>query len=101
MRRIYETNLFGALAVTNAMADLMRRSPVGRVVNVSRTMGSSSIWSDPDSPQRRFAPPLLGYDTSKAALNAATVHYAIELQDSAVKVNAASPGYVSTDLNDQ
>ncbi|HEY3726681.1 MAG TPA: SDR family oxidoreductase [Solirubrobacteraceae bacterium] len=100
LRSIYDTNLFGAIAVTNAMIELLRRSAAGRVVNVSTTMGSSSIWSDPESPQRRFAPPLLGYDTSKAALNAATVHYAIELEDTPVKVNAASPGYVATDLND-
>jgi len=99
VRRTYETNVFGAIAVTNAMLKLLRRSPTGRIVNVSTTMGSNSIWSDPDSQQRRFAPLLLAYDSSKAALNAATVHYAIELEDTAVKVNAASPGYVATDLN--
>lgn len=100
VRRTYETNLFGAMAVTAAMIELLRRSPAARVVNVSTTMGSSSLWSDPDSQQRRFAPLLLAYDTSKAALNAATVHYATELADTPIKVNAASPGYVATDLND-
>jgi NAD(P)-dependent dehydrogenase (short-subunit alcohol dehydrogenase family) len=99
VRRTYETNLFGTIAVTNAMLDLLRRSPAARIVNISTTMGSNAIWSDPDSQQRRFAPLLLAYDSSKAALNAATVHYAIELKDTAVKVNAASPGYVATDLN--
>jgi NAD(P)-dependent dehydrogenase (short-subunit alcohol dehydrogenase family) len=99
VRRTYETNVFGAIAVTNAMIGLLRRSAAGRVVNVSTTMGSNAVWSDRESMQRRYAPALLGYDTSKAALNAATVHYAIELQDTPIKVNAASPGYVATDLN--
>src|SRR5947209_4272521 len=54
VQRIYKTNVFGAIAVTNAMIDLLRRSSAGRVVNVSTTMGSNSIWSDPESLQRRF-----------------------------------------------
>jgi NAD(P)-dependent dehydrogenase (short-subunit alcohol dehydrogenase family) len=99
VRRTYETNVLGAIAVTNAMIDLLRRAPAARVVNVSSAMGSSTVWSDPGSDQRRFAPPLLAYDTSKAALNCATVHYALELADTPIKVNAASPGYVATDLN--
>ncbi|HEY3947080.1 MAG TPA: SDR family NAD(P)-dependent oxidoreductase, partial [Solirubrobacteraceae bacterium] len=97
--RTYQTNVFGPISVINAMVDLLRRAPTARVVNVSTTMGSSTIWSDPASPQRRFAPLLVAYDTSKAALNSATVHYALELHDTGVKVNAASPGYVATDLN--
>jgi NAD(P)-dependent dehydrogenase (short-subunit alcohol dehydrogenase family) len=100
VRATYETNVFGAIAVTNAMIELLRRAPSGRIVNVSSAMGSSGLWSDPSSVQRRFAPLLLGYDTSKAALNSATLHYALELAGTGIKVNAASPGFVATDLND-
>lgn len=100
VRATYETNVLGAIAVTNAMLDLVRAAPAGRIVNVSSAMGSNGLWSDPSSQQRRFAPLLLGYDTSKAALNSATLHYALELADTNVKVNAASPGFVATDLND-
>jgi NAD(P)-dependent dehydrogenase (short-subunit alcohol dehydrogenase family) len=42
---------------------------------------------------------LIAYDSSKAALNAITLHCAAELADTSIKVNAASPGYVATDLN--
>jgi NAD(P)-dependent dehydrogenase (short-subunit alcohol dehydrogenase family) len=42
---------------------------------------------------------LLGYNSSKTALNAITLHYAAELAQTPIKVNAASPGYVATDLN--
>jgi NAD(P)-dependent dehydrogenase (short-subunit alcohol dehydrogenase family) len=99
VRRTHEVNVLGAIALTNAMVDLLRRAPAARVVNVSSAMGSNAVWSDPESEQHRFAPLLLAYDTSKAALNSATVHYALELAGTAVKVNAASPGYVATDLN--
>jgi NAD(P)-dependent dehydrogenase (short-subunit alcohol dehydrogenase family) len=97
LRRTYETNVLGGIAVTNAMVDLLRCSPAGRVVNVSSERGSKGQWCDPESPLRRFSFTMLGYDTSKAALNAATVHYALELQATPIKVNAAAPGFVATD----
>jgi len=99
LRRIYETNVFGVAAATNAFLPLLRRSAAGRIVNVSSALGSLAAWADPDSAQRRYAPLLLGYNSSKAALNAVTLHYAAELAQTPIKVNAASPGYVATDLN--
>jgi NAD(P)-dependent dehydrogenase (short-subunit alcohol dehydrogenase family) len=42
---------------------------------------------------------LFGYSTSKTALNAFTVWLANQLRDTRIKVNAACPGYVATDLN--
>ncbi|SRR5216683_1207101 len=100
LRQTFETNVFGVVAVTNAMLPLLRRSAGARIVNVSSSMGSLSAWSEPGSPQRRYAPVLLAYDSSKAALNAVTLHYAAELSGTPIKVNAASPGYVATDLNE-
>src|SRR5918999_6017930 len=40
LRRVYETNVFGVVAVTNAMLPLLRRSGAGRVVNLSSELGS-------------------------------------------------------------
>jgi NAD(P)-dependent dehydrogenase (short-subunit alcohol dehydrogenase family) len=99
VRRTYETNVFGVIAVTQAFLPLLRRSAAGRVVNVSSSLGSLAEWSDPQSPQARFVPPLLAYNTSKTALNAVTIAYALALRDTSVTVNAADPGYVATDLN--
>jgi NAD(P)-dependent dehydrogenase (short-subunit alcohol dehydrogenase family) len=45
-------------------------------------------------------PVLLAYNTSKTAANAIAIHYARELADTPILVNAVSPGYVATDLND-
>jgi len=97
VQEVYQTNVFGVIAVTQAMVPLLRLSAAGRIVNMSSRLGSLTLLSDPATPWSRFG--LLGYNTSKTALNAITVMFANELRDSGVKVNAACPGYVATDLN--
>ncbi len=98
MRAIYETNVFGVIAVTNAMLPLLRRSPAARIVNVSSELGSVTSMTDPASPLSQF-PAGLAYPSSKTALNMITVLYARELRDTPIKVNVANPGYTKTDLN--
>jgi NAD(P)-dependent dehydrogenase (short-subunit alcohol dehydrogenase family) len=97
VRENYETNVFGVIAVTNAMLPLLRRSPAARIVNVSSELGSLGQALDPSTPY--FPVNLLPYNTSKTALNGVTVAYAKELLDSPIKVNAVTPGYCATDLN--
>ncbi len=98
VRAVFETNLFGVIAVTNAMLPLLRRSPAPRIVNVSSHAASLTITSDPDGP---FAALLssAAYTPSKAALNALTVQYANELRKDGILVNAVAPGFVDTDAN--
>jgi NAD(P)-dependent dehydrogenase (short-subunit alcohol dehydrogenase family) len=98
MRTLFETNVFGVIATTNAMLPLLRRSSSGRIVNVSSEIGSITLMSDPASPMWQM-PPSVPYPASKAALNMVTAMYARELRDTPVKVNAANPGYCATDLN--
>jgi NAD(P)-dependent dehydrogenase (short-subunit alcohol dehydrogenase family) len=97
MRAVYETNVFGVVAVTNAMLPLLRRAPAARIVNVSTEVGSISSMTDPASPLYRMA--TVPYPSSKSALNMITAMYAKELLDTPIKVNAANPGYCATDLN--
>jgi NAD(P)-dependent dehydrogenase (short-subunit alcohol dehydrogenase family) len=99
LRRTYETNFFGAFAVTKAMLPLLRRAEAGRIVNQSSNMGSLAFNSDPDSVYSKM-PPLLAYCSSKTAMNALTVFFARELRDTPIKINAVNPGYCATDLND-
>ena len=97
LRRTYETNVFGLVRVTQALLPLLRRSDAGRIVNISSGLGSLTLNSDPSSP---FASAkYLAYNSSKSAVNAITVQLAWELRDTKVKVNAADPGYVATDMN--
>lgn len=97
MRETLETNFFGAMAVTQAMLPLLLESPAGRIVNVSSAMGSLTLNSNPRFLHYMHKP--LAYNISKTALNQLTIHLAHEFKDTNVKVNAACPGSVSTDLN--
>jgi NAD(P)-dependent dehydrogenase (short-subunit alcohol dehydrogenase family) len=96
VRRIMETNFIGALAVSQAMLGLLRRSAAGRIVNLASSLGSLAVNGDPTSPY--YAARLIGYNASKAALNMLTVQLSQELADTDVVVNSVSPGFVKTDL---
>ena len=99
-RRVYETNVFGVVAVTNAFLPALRRSHRPRIVNVSSGTGSLG-WSSGPNPQFDHETRGRGaaYRSSKTALNALTVFYAQALADAGVKVNALAPGVRATNLN--
>jgi NAD(P)-dependent dehydrogenase (short-subunit alcohol dehydrogenase family) len=98
-RRIYETNVFGVVAVTNAFLPVLRRSPHPRIVNISSGTGSLTRSSSPN-PRFAFDPGgAAAYRSSKTALNALTVFYAQSLAGEGFKVNALAPGLRATGLN--
>lgn len=97
VRRIFDVNFFGALAVTQAMLPLLRNSEAARIVNVSSELGSLTMNADPQWQYAAYK--RLGYSASKAALNMLTVQLAAELKSSGIKVNAVNPGFTATDLN--
>lgn len=92
-RRVFETNVIGVVAVTNAFLPALRRSASPRIVNVSSGTGSLTVASSHEA--AGFA----AYRSSKAALNMLTVLYAKALAADGVKVNALAPGLRKTDLN--
>ena len=96
LRSIYDVNVFGVVAVTQAFLPLLRSSRAGRIVNVSSGLGSFGLNTDPQFSGAALT--ALGYKSSKAALNMVTLMFAQELRGTAVKVNAVSPGLVATDL---
>jgi NAD(P)-dependent dehydrogenase (short-subunit alcohol dehydrogenase family) len=97
MRAVFETNVFGVVAVTQAMLPLLREAPAARIVNVSSGVGSLTRNSNPAFHYRPNFGPV--YPASKTALNAITLAMAIELESTGIKVNAACPGYTKTNLN--
>jgi NAD(P)-dependent dehydrogenase (short-subunit alcohol dehydrogenase family) len=95
-RRTFDTNLFGLIATTQTFLPLLRKSGAGRIVNLSSILGSITYHATPGSPVYDFK--TASYNVSKSAVNAYTVQLAYELKDSKIKVNAAHPGWVKTEM---
>lgn len=97
VRAVWETNVFGVLAVYQAMLPLLRNSSDARIVNVSSGVGSLALNADPNYPYHAHFGPI--YPASKAALNAITLAMMVELESTDIKVNLVSPAFTSTNLN--
>lgn len=94
----YDINVFGVARVTQAFWSLMEKSPAARLVNVSSALGSLALHADfENGPFLDLKP--IAYDSSKAAVNMMTVHYAALWQHTPHRANAIHPGSVKTDLN--
>jgi NAD(P)-dependent dehydrogenase (short-subunit alcohol dehydrogenase family) len=92
-----KTNVIGVASVTQAFMDLLRNATDPRIVNVSTSVGSLSLQSDPEWPAYNYAKYGV-YAISKAALNMYTVQLAYELRDTNFKIKAVCPGLTKTDF---
>ncbi|WP_245504057.1 SDR family oxidoreductase [Lichenihabitans psoromatis] len=97
VRTVYDTNVFGPIRVTQAFLPLLKAAGSATVVMVSSGLGSLAWLSDPTHPF--YGVNLLGYNSSKTALNAVTLAFAKELSSFNIRVDAADPGYTATDFN--
>jgi NAD(P)-dependent dehydrogenase (short-subunit alcohol dehydrogenase family) len=97
IERVLRTNFLGAVALTQAVLPLLRKSEAARIVNVSSDLGSITRHGDPTWKYAQVK--VLGYCASKAALNMFTVQLAFELRDQGIAVNSVNPGFTATDLN--
>ncbi|MCI0660316.1 MAG: SDR family oxidoreductase [Acidobacteria bacterium] len=95
-RKTIEINFFSLIALTQKFLPLLKKSKSGRIVNLSSILASSTLHATPGSVIYDSKFP--AYDISKTAVNAFTIHLAYELKDTPVKVNAAHPGWVKTDM---
>jgi NAD(P)-dependent dehydrogenase (short-subunit alcohol dehydrogenase family) len=102
MRHTFETNVFGVVTVIHAMLPLLREAPAARIVNIASTTASQALTSDPKT-MFGLENNTLAYASSKSAVTMLTLQYANAMRrDPAfahIKVNAATPGYIATDLN--
>lgn len=97
LRKVFETNFFGAIHTTQQFLPLLERSPSPMIINVSSELGSLTRHT---SPQRN--PNWNQYDaygSSKTALNAFTVALANAYRNTKFRINSVTPGYSATDLN--
>jgi NAD(P)-dependent dehydrogenase (short-subunit alcohol dehydrogenase family) len=97
VRVVFETNVFGVIMVTEALLPLLRKSPAGRIVNVSSGTASLHHMTSPDHYMSRL-PATIAYPVTKTALNALTVQYAKALAADRILVNAVAPGACATDF---
>ncbi|CAN5134262.1 SDR family oxidoreductase [soil metagenome] len=96
LRETLDTNFFSVVKLTNKLLPLIKKSNAGRIVNLSSILGSLNLHADPQSPI--YDSKLFAYNTSKTALNSYTIHLAHALKNTGIKVNAAHPGWVKTDM---
>jgi NAD(P)-dependent dehydrogenase (short-subunit alcohol dehydrogenase family) len=86
LRRQFEVNVFGQVAVTQALLPLLRKAPGGRIVNMSSISG-------------RITAPLLGpYSMSKFALEAFSDALRRELEPFGISVSVVEPGAIQTPI---
>jgi NAD(P)-dependent dehydrogenase (short-subunit alcohol dehydrogenase family) len=97
VRAIWEVNVFGTLAVYQAMLPLLREGTDARIVNVSSGVGSLTTNADPSYQYHSMYGP--GYAASKTAENGITVAMMVELESTDIKINLVSPGFTATNLN--
>lgn len=96
-KKLFDTNLYGVVRVTQAFFDLLEKAAQPRIVMVSSLGSSMTLHNDPTWKYYTHKSAL--YPSSKAALNMYTIDLAYELRDTAFKVNAVDPGFTKTDFN--
>ena len=96
-KKVFETNVFGVVRVTQTFLGLLQKSNEPRIVMVSSSQGSLRLADDPTNIYYNHKAAV--YQSSKAALNMITINLAYELRDTLFKVNAVDPGFVATDFN--
>ncbi|SEP09183.1 Short-chain dehydrogenase [Mucilaginibacter gossypiicola] len=97
LRRVFDTNFFGAIQITLEFLPLLKKSGAASIINVSSEVGSIALRTAAGRNTNRDK--YNAYGASKTALNAFTVMLANELTDTGIRVNSVTPGYTATDLN--
>ncbi|WP_419486731.1 SDR family NAD(P)-dependent oxidoreductase [Chryseobacterium bernardetii] len=97
LKKVWDTNVFGTLALTQSFLPLLHKAPSARIVTVSSALGSLTINSNPENPYRSNFDAM--YGASKTALNGIFLSLAIELENTGIKVHLVSPGFTATALN--
>ncbi|MFC3199581.1 SDR family NAD(P)-dependent oxidoreductase [Parapedobacter deserti] len=97
LRTVWNTNVFGTLAATQAFLPLLKNTTAARIVTVSSALGSLTINANPQNPYRSSFDAV--YGASKTALNGIFLSLAIELEKNNIKVHLVSPGFTATALN--
>lgn len=89
IKAMYQTNIFGALAVIKAALPLFRKQGGGHIIGVSSNLGHVTL-------------PVIGYYcSSKWAFEAIHESLAMEIKDFGIKVTIVEPGAYATEFGSQ
>jgi short-subunit dehydrogenase len=86
-RRIFDTNLFGAVECMQAVVPVMKRQRSGAIINISSVAGHIAV------------PYMAAYGATKHALNCFSKAARLELREAGIDVITICPGYVNTNFN--
>lgn len=87
-RKLFETNLFAMMALTQQAFELLKRSGNGSVINMASVAGSVDVQSGPP------------YGITKAGIIQFGKHLAVEWGPHNIRVNTISPWYIQTPLTE-
>ncbi|UAY56928.1 SDR family oxidoreductase [Arachidicoccus terrestris] len=96
LKAVFDTNVFGAIQLTQELIPLLQKSTLPIIVNVSSELGSLKTHLGTENPNYQLYD---AYSASKTALNAFTVLLAGQLRHTRFKINSVTPGYTATNLN--
>src|SRR5437588_648427 len=86
-RRLFDTNLFGAIDCIQAVVPLYKAQGKGTIINISSIVGHLPV------------PHMGAYSASKHALNAISEAARLELEPSGIRVISVCPGRIRTNCN--
>jgi NAD(P)-dependent dehydrogenase (short-subunit alcohol dehydrogenase family) len=86
-RRMFDTNLFGAIECMQVASPVLKQQRSGAIINISSMAGIVTV------------PYMSAYGATKHALNCISRGARLELAPYGVHVNTICPGYVQTDFN--
>ena len=96
LRHALETNVTGPVALALALSSHLLKAPEPRIVMVSSGLGSFGLCSGDGAPLVESNH--LAYQTSKAALNMATVCLAKQFAGTTLVITTISPGWCRTEM---
>ena len=95
LRDIFDVNFFGTFQMIQAYLPLLKKAKGSKVVNVTTDMASQTMFDNGDVHPLN----ILGYNSSKTAVNSLTLSFSKELGSEGPEVIGVTPGFTSTDLN--
>ncbi|MED2974579.1 SDR family NAD(P)-dependent oxidoreductase [Fictibacillus sp. B-59209] len=95
LRSAFDVNFFGTFQMIQAFLPLVKKSQRGKIVNVTTDMASQTMFNNGEAGQLN----LLGYNSSKTAVNSLTLAFGKELGADGPEIFGVTPGFTTTDLN--